>query len=163
MALSTSPCSDIFFSAGCLHSSLTIFGDLGNVFAKLLNLSTFSALPVAMLRQVYLEAWKGPSWGQAGAYWAPKSGENARDILQKSLLGRLETYLEGHLSHLGPFALHLDLILGRLGPSWNHLGAMLGHLGAILGHLGAFWSHPGAILGHLGPTSGPSSIILGPT
>ena len=105
-----------------------------------------------MLRQVYLKACNGaswaifvPSWGHLGFRWGhlgprpgPKSGENARNILQISLLGRLETYLEGHLSHLGPFALHLDLILGRLGPSWNHLAATLGHLGPSWGILSRF-------------------------
>ena len=89
----------------------------------------------------------GPIWALLGPSWTPsrrvfrrfpgavppQSGEKAKDILQKSLPGGLESHLEGHLSHLRPLALHLYPILGRLGL----LGTILQGRWVILGNPGA--------------------------
>ena len=107
-----------------LGPSLAIFGHLGDMRSSFdaRNLDRASRSHVS---QVYLKACKGaswaifgPSWGHLGPRWSHlgprlghKSGENARDILQKSLPGGLESHLEGYPSHLGPRALHLDPIL----------------------------------------------------
>ena len=123
--------------------------------------ATVDALPVPVHIQVYVEPWKGaswaifgPSWSHLGPRWGHpgprlglKSGENARDILQKSLPGGLESHLEGCPSHLWPPALHLDPILGHLGPSWDILGPSWGDLGRCWAILGPSWGLLGALSG----------------
>ena len=66
-----------------------MFDNVGDMF-QTLTLFIFGALPVPMLRQVYVKPWKGPSWGPLGPRWVRygspeglKNGDFAWEVCQK--------------------------------------------------------------------------------
>ena len=101
-----------------------------------LRLVTFSALPVPMLRQVYLQGFYGL-----------EKGVFARDVLQKSALSLILGAAWTSWGHLGRSSGHLGPSWAHLGPSWAHLGPSWAHLAQILGLLGPFRNHLVALLG----------------
>ena len=86
-----------------------------------LRLATLSALPVPMLRQVYV----GPSRGL-------KNGDSARDVLKKRPHGDVNSMLLRGLRLKRPSWGHLGPSWAVLGPSWGYLGPSWGDIGAIL-------------------------------
>ena len=91
-------------------------------YGHMLTLSTLSALPVPMLRQVYAAgSWEGQKWAfrvghpQKMGRWRCKLDVVMASFLQELILGHL-----GHpWGHLGPSWAHLG---SSWGPSWGYLG-----------------------------------------
>ena len=53
-----------------IKPSWDMYGNVGDMF-QTLKLFIFGALPVPMLRQVYVKPCAGPSWAPLGFAWAP--------------------------------------------------------------------------------------------
>ena len=107
-----------------------------------LRLATLSALPVPMLRQVYLQGLEGP-----------ENGDFAKDILKKWAHGHVSSMLRCRLFFKKPS-------WAILGPSWAYLGPSWGHLGPSWGHLGPSWGHLGPSWDHLGPSWGSIALRI---
>ena len=110
-------------------------GPVGGTFSyygEAVTLSTLSALPVPMLRQVYKMAF---SRGRS-------SKNGPMTMLTSSCYGLFSSrsLLGSSWGHLGPS-------YGHLGRSWGHLGDILRYLGLIIGsswaNLGPSWPHRG--------------------
>ena len=120
-----------------------------------LRLATLSALPVPMVRQVYVRPLK-PRF-RSGHHQTTGPSRCQFDVVKTPSLQ------EAILSHLGAILAVLGAILAipgaLLGPSGGHLGAILAYLGsswAILGHLGTILGPSWLTWGHLGAILGPS-------
>ena len=70
---------------GHMWGHLGIHSAIWEVWLHALKLATLSALPVPMLKQVYVEGFGSPKGGSRGF----ENGDFARDILQKWVLGVL--------------------------------------------------------------------------
>ena len=129
---------------------------LGIVF-QAWELSTFSALPVPMLRQVY-------HGGQKQRFCVGGVAKMARWGRKKDVIIRAMAVF-GSWGHLGPSWARFGVILGHLGAilrrSWVDLGAILGPSWPTWGHLGRSWGHLGRSWGNLGQSWGDLGAALG--
>ena len=118
---------------------------LPKVAHKILKLETFCALPVPMLRQVYVKM-VFPS--RRNAHFRILDHQNGVPVEAK----RSFSHLGPSWVHLVPSWGHLGGILVFLGLSWAMSGVSLAILGDLRAVLGSSWGHLEPPWGYLGPT-----------
>ena len=150
------------------------FGTSATYLLRVVTQSITNALPVPMLRQVYvgpqklrfclggvqkMGSWRCQLHFLITSSYLEASWANLGHL--GALLGPSGVILGSSWGHLGPSW----AILGpSWGPSWGPLGASLGLLGppgVIMGYHGLLWAILGASWGHLGGILGSSWGYLG--